>query len=124
MRKQLGVTLIELMIAVAVIAILTAIVLPSYSRYAERARATSVVNTIAPAKIRVDDAFGANGTLGCTDSVGLAIPNCTGAGILSASADGVTVTMTPTALAGAGQTLVWACVFTPASTPKVKGCGL
>jgi prepilin-type N-terminal cleavage/methylation domain-containing protein len=124
MSRQSGVTLVELMIAVAVIGILSAIVVPSYSRYAERARATNVVNSIAPSKVLIADAFGANGTLGCTDSVGNPIANCSGPGILSVSSDGVTVTMTPTVPANAGQTVVWACALTPASTPKVHGCGL
>lgn len=39
-RRQTGFTLIEVMIAVAVVAILAAIAYPSYSRYVERARVT------------------------------------------------------------------------------------
>ena len=40
-RKQLGVTLIELMIAVGIVAILTAIAYPSYQRYVARTHRNS-----------------------------------------------------------------------------------
>jgi prepilin-type N-terminal cleavage/methylation domain-containing protein len=123
MHKQSGVTLIELMIVVAIIGLFAAIALPAYTDNVRRANATAAVDALSVQKLRVADAFGATGTLGCTDSVGASIPDCIGAGVLAFTKEGITATITPTAVAGA-QTLSWTCVLTPASTPKVQGCGL
>ena len=46
---QRGFTLIELMITVAVIGILTAIALPSYSEYVRKSRRTSAISALAEA---------------------------------------------------------------------------
>ncbi len=123
MRQQTGVTLIELLIAVAVIAILSAIFIPSYTDYVRRAAATSAVDSLNSHRVRVADAFGQTGTLGCTDSAGVAIANCSGAGVLTFTSRGVTATLVPTAVPGTG-TLTWTCTLTPPGTPPVKGCGL
>jgi type IV pilus assembly protein PilA len=121
--KQSGITLIELMIVVAVIGLLAAIALPAYRDNVGRANATAAVDALSVQKLRVADAFSANTTLGCIDSVGAPIPDCTGAGILAYTKEGITATITPTIVPGA-QSLVWTCELTPASTPKVQGCGL
>ncbi|MCZ8115374.1 prepilin-type N-terminal cleavage/methylation domain-containing protein [Silanimonas sp.] len=123
MNKQQGITLVELMVAVAVIGLLAAIILPAYSDYRLKTNATSALNAVTLRMAQVADAFGATGALGCTDSVGSSILGCSGAGQLTATVNGVTVTMAPTAIAGTGA-LSWNCTLTPASTPKIKGCGL
>lgn len=123
MNKQTGITLIEMMIAVAIIGLFAAIAVPAYTNNVRKANATAAVDSLNVQKMRVTDAFGATGTLGCTDSVGATIPDCTGAGVLAFTKEGITATMTPAVVAGA-QTLAWTCVLTPASTPKVQGCGL
>jgi type IV pilus assembly protein PilA len=50
MHKQLGFTLIELMIVIAIIGILAAVAMPAYQTYADRARFSEVVLATTPFK--------------------------------------------------------------------------
>lgn len=50
-------SLIEIMIAIAIIAILTAIALPSYMFYLHRARYTEIIQAAAPYKIAINECF-------------------------------------------------------------------
>jgi type IV pilus assembly protein PilE len=45
-RRQLGVTLIELLIVIVIISILAAIAIPAYSKYVQRARRADAINAI------------------------------------------------------------------------------
>jgi len=60
MKTQKGFTLIELMIVVAIIAILAAIAIPAYQDYAVRAKISEGVVAAEPAKIAVAEGFQTN----------------------------------------------------------------
>lgn len=54
-RKQSGFTLIELMIVIAILAILLAIAIPAYQDYSIRAKVSECVNLAASAKLAVSE---------------------------------------------------------------------
>ncbi|NMG73187.1 prepilin-type N-terminal cleavage/methylation domain-containing protein [Aromatoleum diolicum] len=63
-----GFTLIELMIAVVVVAILAAIAIPSYSEYIRRSRITEATNELATLRIRLEQYYQDNRNYGSTAS--------------------------------------------------------
>ena len=57
MRTQHGFTLIELMITVAIIAILSAIAIPQYSEYVMRSRITEATMTLSDQRLKMERFF-------------------------------------------------------------------
>lgn len=70
MNTQRGFTLIELMIAMVVVAILTAIALPSYTRYVVRGKVPDATSNLATKRVQMEQFFMDNRTYaggpGCT----------------------------------------------------------
>jgi type IV pilus assembly protein PilE len=70
-----GFTLIELMITVAVVAILSAIAYPSYVAYIQRGRVAEVTGLLATTRVRLEQFYQDNRTYGSTATTcGVAMP--------------------------------------------------
>lgn len=65
--KQFGFTLIELMITVAVVAILAAIALPSYTSYIARGKITDGLASLADYRVRMEQYFQDNRNYGAAN---------------------------------------------------------
>jgi len=69
MKKQTGFTLIELMIVVAIVAILAAIALPAYQKYTAKAKFTEVITATNGVKQQVELCiYDKGGKTGCTNT--------------------------------------------------------
>ncbi|QKK04017.1 MAG: prepilin-type N-terminal cleavage/methylation domain-containing protein [Pseudomonadota bacterium] len=123
-RKQSGFTLIELMIVIAILAILLAIAIPAYQDYSIRARVSEGLNMASSAKMAVSEhrlsegTFpGDNATAGYETGVSSLVASIVvgGNGVITVTyssiatlgdAAGDTLTLTPTF---SGTAVIWSC---------------
>ncbi|WP_109124899.1 pilin [Dyella sp. C11] len=141
MKNQKGFTLIELMIVVAIIAILAAIAIPQYQTYVVRSQVTRVIGEAGDLKVAVEDCLNNGLTVFGTGSC---VNTATSSDLITGNIPNVTLSQTAsiaasfgshanTALSGFGVTWNrnssggWSCTTTvqakyaPASCTAVAG---
>lgn len=73
--RHAGFTLIELMIAVAIVAIIAAVAYPQYTSYVQRSRLAEATGNLSTTRVRLEQFYQDNRNYGATASVcGVAVP--------------------------------------------------
>jgi len=106
MRRMSGFTLIELMIALVVVAILSAIALPSYRDYVARGKISEATSNLADMRVKLEQFFQDNRTYVGACVANTAAPLPTGTKYFTFTCPTLTATaftVTATGIAGAGM---------------------
>ncbi|MFC4892510.1 pilin [Pseudofrancisella aestuarii] len=133
-KMQKGFSLVELMVVIAIIAILAAVAIPMYSNYTSRAQIGTALASIGGIKSDIAETAMTKGTLtgvgsGSTSLNGVALPTASGSSLkyTSTVTDGVinlsltapvtgNITMTPTM---GSSSMTWACASTNIPSSKL-----
>lgn len=138
-KQQGGFTLIELMIVIAIIAILAAIAIPAYQDYTIRSQVSEGANLVSSAKLAVAQTYDETGSFPATNaSAGLAaaasingnyVQSVTvgGSGVITAlygneanpAINGDNLTFTPT---DEGGSISWECAGSVATQYRPSSC--
>ena len=111
MKRQQGITLIELMVVVAIIAILASIAIPGYNQYVIRAHRRAAQATMMEIATRQHQYFAANRAFATAAQLGFTVPPEVdehydlGITLNGGPPPGFTITMTPTGRQAADGTL-------------------
>jgi type IV pilus assembly protein PilE len=73
-RRARGFTLIEVMITVAIVAILSAIALPAYNAYVQRSRVPAALDALSALATRLEQRYQDTGNYADADACGVALP--------------------------------------------------
>lgn len=99
-----GFTLIELMIAVAIVGILAAVVYPSYTSYVRRGKIAAALGELSAVRVRLEQYYQDNRNYGSTASTcGVAMPGSTGFSFTCAWGPGATSQSFLVTATGAGD---------------------
>ncbi|AIF47262.1 pilin [Dyella japonica] len=101
MKNQKGFTLIELMIVVAIIAILAAIAIPQYQTYVVRSQVTRVIGEAGDLKVAVEDCLNAGATTFGTPAS--CVNTATSSDLITGNLPAVTFGQTATIIADFGS---------------------
>jgi type IV pilus assembly protein PilA len=93
-NAQSGFTLIELMIAVAIVGILSAIAIPAYQDFTIRSKVTELIHGASACKASVQEYFNSQGVFPPAGSAGCSTDGTANAGAPSVNADTGVITVT------------------------------
>ncbi|HHW4678760.1 MAG TPA: pilin [Xylella sp.] len=141
MKKQQGFNLIELMIVIAIIAVLAAIALPMYQNYVAKSQVTAALAEITPGRAQAEIRIADGQSTTTAGDIGLRSPTarCSKIDVVIAPAGTSTITCTITgnaqvnnqtiALSRSADTTgtnntggIWTCSTTVADALKPSGC--
>lgn len=122
-RHRRGFTLIEVMIVVAIIAILATIAVPSYTDYLRRGRVQEAVNTLAAARTSMEQFYQDNRSYAAGGACGVAAPAADGFTYACATANaGQSYSISATGADGLVTGLVYAIDQQNNQTTTCAGC--